>query len=325
MTLFCRESASARELQARGAKRLQAERTQLRDKHIRALAALDEERGNVTAGVTLAARELAHLHARPVEMLRLGMGALVLFLIASGIVALCVGLVRGLRRSASSTSAFASAFGCLLACLVIYAASGSLPDPTHVAVPVGVAELPKKLLIPEVLQQQEKSTTPELATSTAQGLFTMSPRLGEHDGKHDDVRAGMDRKSVRMVAKDSFAKAGDHNRDASPLPTVSNLMKQRFADLSNAAKTNEGTKSKLDKAGGSKRAVANLVREFRYQANEVTPVEATLLWHPSLFAPEGKASVTLELPRLPASYRILILGHDANGRVGQTRETLSVR
>lgn len=349
MTLFCRESASAEELQAKRTEALQAELGRMRRAHIRTMNSLDEERGSIVARVSLATHALVDLQARPIAFLRLGLGVLMLILIAVSIVALCVGLVRALR-SAVSTSAFASAFACLLACVVIYAASGSLPDQPSAPRQIQFAELPMNRLLPEGLPQLEK-TTSLAAPGTAQGLFALTSPTRQADEKLGN--AEMERRPPRPSSKADIAKSDakdatdkftgsyysgtkddDHNRDDSPSARVSPLMKKRFNEIQSAqptgpvyAATDPATFAKKGKGkiAESKHVAANLIREFKSQGDGAAPVEATLLWHPSLFAPEGKATISFDLPRVPASYRILIFGHDANGRVGQMHKTLQAR
>jgi alpha-2-macroglobulin-like protein len=47
-----------------------------------------------------------------------------------------------------------------------------------------------------------------------------------------------------------------------------------------------------------------------------------LLWHPTLFAADGTAQVEFDLPSQPATYRIVIHGHTATGRVGTVQAPL---
>ncbi len=62
---------------------------------------------------------------------------------------------------------------------------------------------------------------------------------------------------------------------------------------------------------------------FAYK--HLTKVEPDLpLWHPNLKLENGEANVRFELPRQAGSYRILILGHSADGRFGYVDQPLDL-
>ena len=46
------------------------------------------------------------------------------------------------------------------------------------------------------------------------------------------------------------------------------------------------------------------------------PETGTLLWQPDLTVTDGSAPLTFETGSRPAGYRILLLGHSADGRLG---------
>jgi hypothetical protein len=89
------------------------------------------------------------------------------------------------------------------------------------------------------------------------------------------------------------------------------------------------TAPKADKGGDDKKKVMNaagiaredlLAEQFARRSwvfNDGSGVEVdTLLWHPGLYLKSGSARVAFDVPATAGSYRVLLFGHTANGRVG---------
>jgi polyhydroxyalkanoate synthesis regulator phasin len=64
-------------------------------------------------------------------------------------------------------------------------------------------------------------------------------------------------------------------------------------------------------------------REYAYQ-NVPGTLPDTLLWHPALAVTEGSVQVSFDVPNGPGTYRVLLLGHDATGRLGYYEGRLEV-
>jgi hypothetical protein len=68
---------------------------------------------------------------------------------------------------------------------------------------------------------------------------------------------------------------------------------------------------------------AESLRELRYRQTAAQPTD-TLLWLPALWLEHGTAALDFDLPVLPASYRLLLFGHNATGRLGFYQNRLDV-
>lgn len=324
--LFSRENASLATLQAQSAQSAQQELARLRRDHLQKLTALEAERAGQVEVATAAARRLAELKNRPVELARLGLGILILLLLAAGAVGLAIGFVRLLRQQTSPTTAFATACGCLLACLLIYGAAGSLP---------GTAPLPGRIELADKGRQgleeetQRTWTQQKSKTQSPQGVFALAPPA-QPSGGFGGARQFGEQRSLQNEAKNSLAKADaqDRNRDGVAAPQISSAMKSRFAEAERAHDKTGDYASKKKTAGaanGKGEASATFLREYAHRNSPKPASEGTLLWHPALFAPNGQAQLSFDLPPIPATYRILLYGHDANGRLGALVEKLPAK
>ena len=61
---------------------------------------------------------------------------------------------------------------------------------------------------------------------------------------------------------------------------------------------------------------AGLAREFAQRNQPGFDAQPTLLWHPNVRLEQGQASAAFGVPAAPATYRVLIFGHGADGRFG---------
>lgn len=328
--LFSRENASPAALQTEVTQAVQKELARLRQVHVQKLAALAEERSSQSERAALAVRQLTDFQSRPAELLRLSLGIVIVALLLAGALALAIGFIRILRRSVSPTGAFATACGCLLACLLLYAASGSVPGTVapRGTLPADLADRRRWLLEPE--DQPGRVQTAQGARSP-QGLFALAPA-------REDNRFGMpqlhEQRVLRSEAKNSVAKDGDHDRhrDGTFMLQPSAGMQQRFAEAEKAREKSEGaglTSGKKTAApdakskGGAGTNPAH-VRAYAHRNDPKAAAAGTLLWHPALFAADGQAQASFDLPATPATYRILLYGHDSNGRLGWHTQKLQI-
>lgn len=332
MVLLSRASSSQAELYAQYADKLRQELARLRQEQVRKESSLDEEQAGAAERVALAARALADIESRPVELVRLGLGILVLALILTGCIALVVGMLHGLRRGGSASAAWATSCGCLLACLVLYLASRSLPEGPHDG--AGRVSLPPRSVLPDGNGQPVLPATTTLAR-TPQGLLALAPPASPLPLAPTDVGDMGGQRSLRATAKDALARDNTDRNPGLAEPQLSSLMKKRFAELEvlqqlgaggayAASKKSKGANAEL-MSKATEGTSAYYFREYRYDAGPRPTLEGTLLWHPALFAAPGKASVSFDLPAASTSYRILLYGHDAEGRLGQWQSSLPAR
>jgi hypothetical protein len=55
------------------------------------------------------------------------------------------------------------------------------------------------------------------------------------------------------------------------------------------------------------------------------PEQDTLLWHPALFLPDGTAQIGFDVPMSAGTYRVLLIGNTADGRLGFYQGQLEVQ
>jgi hypothetical protein len=79
----------------------------------------------------------------------------------------------------------------------------------------------------------------------------------------------------------------------------------------------------LKGAPDGKKDAGEVMRQFTYQnAREKAKYLDTVLWLPALEAPNGTAALRFDLPGRATTYRLLLYGHDAAGRLGVFRGRL---
>jgi len=304
--LFSAENDNQANLLARVNTELKRSFAELRQDTLRESTRLQDERERGAAVAQAAFRTLADFENVPATYLRTGAGILMVTLLLAGAAFLVFGLARVLRRTLAPTNAFAGAFGALTACLVLYAMSGSLPVANDIQFP----ELAQKALPP-----LPRDGTPNLQPGAERGLptgsFAMVPGAGgdsaqPHGGDFvtADIHARLlNREKLPMIAPLAMA--------IPPVPKP----------LSNQSQHEPNTKLPLS----APTEVPASLRIFRYQAS-ANPTQAdTLYWHPILVAENGSAQISFGLPGNITSYRVLLYGNSASGRLGVFQAQLDVR
>jgi hypothetical protein len=70
-----------------------------------------------------------------------------------------------------------------------------------------------------------------------------------------------------------------------------------------------------EKKESQKKDELTVLRGYAYQ--HVPGLERdTLLWQPALFLAAGSTQVAFDAPTTPGTYRVLLIGHTADGRLG---------
>jgi hypothetical protein len=71
---------------------------------------------------------------------------------------------------------------------------------------------------------------------------------------------------------------------------------------------------------------SNLARIYAYDlAQQDIFYPDTLLWHPDLVLENGNGVISFDLPPYASAYKIIVIGHDAHGRLGYAESSFEVK
>ena len=158
----------------------------------------------------------------------------------------------------------------------------------------------------------------------SEGVFALAPAKGGEKSSTPPLSTTVRASSRRAQL------AKTYNPQRMPLVQLESQLQDRFAQDIQQKLAKEG-KSKNTTAqpapvggkGGSdaKKTQPDLAfaREypFSYKKHGGSPeAQATLLWHPNLFAADGSAAVSFDLSSSGATYRIILFGNTPSGRLG---------
>jgi hypothetical protein len=333
---------------------LRAERAKLLARAEERVDELQQDRKHRLAATQRAEEALADLRDLPQDALRWGLAGLVGLLLGAGCVFLVIGLVRAVLGSSGNTRYFATAFASLLLCtLLVYATRQSegrnlvrvASDPKDLARAPEVAldEFPPEweTRLPPVLPPGRFAAPPRAKDSSAR-----EQRDGDEEGTAGDKATG-NGANLRGGPQQKMKKVA---QEKEPL----RLNRKRFVRESKKPQKamggrgyagGKGKKKKerrpapggLDRGAdkGPKppgRAKQEGKNGFR-GAPGLAPVQYaflypqssragfpyapdTVLWVPALRLESGSARVSFDLPGQVTTYRILVYGHDPQGRLG---------
>ncbi len=334
--IFRRENAGREQLAAQATAAMAKAQDQLHAGFLGQRDRLENDKNRGIDAARLALAELSDYQEKPAEYFRMALGGLVLALLAVGTTCLIVGLVRMARRARSPTYALGSAFGALLACLILYVTAGPRtpigPNKDEGSEQIAAKPWPP---LPEFRQDQQRIVH---GPALPAGRFAQAADLSRTEARqHPSLQAlalrkgdarqakkiespprilSQDRDEAEREWQERFAKALAGEGSRSGMQSPRNLPKDKpSVDRPGvdkpgvAVQPKKGTLVKLVASEAHARAFAHRPR--------LSPPDppGTILWHPALFA-KGSTSVSFHLPYSPASYRILLYGHTADGRLG---------
>lgn len=285
--------------QARALVTAKAERglTKLQQRIDRERGRLSEQREQLGASLTAAIEARAAYARAPWEYFRLGLGSLAALAFAAGSLGLIFGLARLLRGQASRR-ALAGALGALGVCLALYLPAASLTEIVEFRSD-DAAALSKWQDI--VIGKRGQFVSPPPAPLAGQVALAAPPAPSTPTtARHAADLAGALVMNVPGAVMSAPVRATF---------TQHPQWQQRFQ----SAATMQRMKSGLE-----------FGREFAL-SNPGDDAQPTLLWHPQLRLDKGQASVAFDVPKTPASYRVLIYGHTDDGRLGFYEQRIQVK
>ncbi len=231
--IFNKQSAPLATLRDQYLTNLDKEIRELIEKARQDRSDLMDERGLSYAELGMAQAALVEYEFLPRGYLRLGLGILIVSLLAAGAVFLAIGLVRMLRKSEKPpTGAFAGAFSCLFACVVIYFVAGrtviradNIEDTPRPAEPMRVAAVPAwpEFVAPVADNKAAQPNAPAADESATIGYLVAMDDLN----RDADVQKKDQRQETAQAGKKGDA--GDKNMEPPTARISQNPMAQNFA------------------------------------------------------------------------------------------------
>ncbi|MCI0379540.1 MAG: zf-HC2 domain-containing protein [Gemmataceae bacterium] len=230
--IFNKQSAPLATLRDQYQTNLDKEIRELIEKARQDRSDLMDERGLSYAELGMAQTALAEYEFLPRGYLRLGLGILILSLLAAGGVFLAIGLVRMLRKSENPpTGAFAGAFSCLFACVVLYFVAGrtvirdNIEDAPRPAEPMRIAAVPAW---PDFVAPVADNKAAQAKTPPADETATLGYLVAMDDLNRD---ADVQKKDLKQETAQAGKKgdAGDKNIEPPTARISQNPMAQNFA------------------------------------------------------------------------------------------------
>lgn len=351
------ENASPRALQAQHAARVEEALTPVRLNVQARYTALTTARLSAQAALNRAVSELRDYDAQPQEYLRVGLGAVTLLLLGISVAMMAVGAWRLVRRR-QATPLFAGTFACLGLCLVsMYVLSGIGPVSESVPGPLDNVR-GAELRLPDWLNFLPRFR--DTADRPPVGQFAAAaPRRAEAEAKAVASGPTQDRRTnvlAELPDAKNFFLANEFRGVAlkdglGKGQAAQTLPSELFRRWQKADQDNVKALDSLAKGGSGPGFFAGALpgggvhpntanfpggpveeqlraeqtkRVFIY--NRAPGVEQdTLLWYPALFLANGSAQVAFDVPGDAGAYRVLLLGHTADGRLGCYEGRLEVQ
>ncbi len=286
--LFSVEAPNAEQTKAQFSGKVASGLAALQSRVERERAQLSERQETAAAALT-AAFQARHAYERlPTEWLRLALGIVAAAALGTGAGCLVLGLYR-LSRRRRPTRAFAGAFSAIGLCLALYLGAGSVTPFETVAQGDGDRWNVPRIELAAV--DQAVAATPFSGQVALAGPGTGLPKNAAA------VRSDLDLSQALVLSDGSAALVPSAKARFIEHPQ----MQERFQE---AQKRQLGTGT--DSYG----------REFAYRNMADFAAQPTLFWHPALRLEKGQAAVAFDVPAAAAAYRIVILGHDSEGRLG---------
>lgn len=279
--------------------------------------------------------------------IRLGVLGVVMLLLAAGVLFLVLGWIRLVRGVAAARSSFVVAMGSLGLCLAVYVLTGGLrtgddpgreerllawlpvPGPLPVAIDSkqektvaqgdGLRAGPEGLLV-AAFQSQGSPQTASVRQPTVSGFggahaeMLTAPQVAYHVAAPPAARFGF---GQSRELEDRFRAA------------LKQQEKHGAGGFNQTGKAKKGADKGTDPVTALKVAIGPPLggtadsaktfyfREYAHQhATGTRDMQDTVLWHPALFAADGQITVPFELSDNVTTYRVLIYGHTATGRLG---------
>lgn len=283
--LFSAENLSPEQARAQVAAKITPALADLQKRTDRDQTQLKNQREEATASLAAALVARGEFERWPAEALRLTLGVLAATALLAGGICLVVGFIWAARRQ-SARSAFVGSFVAVGLCLLLYVSFGSVTPVVDVTQDgndvIAKRDVPRVEIALDIKQLTVAGAP--LGSQVALAPAAASMAVPRRSTDPTEMLALLDNSETpRAPARSNFVKQPQ--------------MLERFQE---AQKNQQATPA----------------REFAQRNQPGFDAQPTLLWHPNLRLEQGQAQVAFEVPAVPTTYRVLIFGHDAEGRIG---------
>jgi hypothetical protein len=342
--VFSRENMPLDKFQKQYDDRVSAAVTPIRERGRAEVRDLDVQRGAAESAVTLAAGNLNRFEASIQAAVNLVLGSAVAILLVASLVLMAIGLYRIVRAQQAATPMFGGSFACLTACLaVIFTATwlgplGTTPAPTFAVGPpdwkIEEGMAARFAQAPAARLGDEQAPTGRLAPATApkaEGQINYAANEADRASNLQAFEQALARRErgavTNVMNRDKLAANGARGTPAwnvrqdgkggGPIPPP--------AAFKGEKKDAEKVKGDQKVAEMAKGAADHAYRAVEYAHKQENGLSSdTLLWRPTLWLANGAADVPFDIGAGNATYRVLLLGHNAAGRFGFYETRLDV-
>jgi hypothetical protein len=264
-------------------------------------SALAEQRERL-AGSLMAAIEARGAYGRaPWEYFRLGLGSLAVLAFVAGVLGIVYGLTQLVRRNASRR-VLLSSMGAFAVCLALYLPVGAITETVGFGIGEDAVAMKKWDNIVVGVPRGPIVSGPASPLAGQVALAAPQAPAAPTPARHAADLAGALVMNVpgAVLSEPVRATFTQHPQ-----------WQERFQVAEKAQQP-------------PMQPGAEFGREFAL-SNPGDDAQPTLLWHPHLRLDQGQASVAFDVPRTPASYRVLIYGHTEDGRLGFHEQRVEVK
>lgn len=352
--IFSIENAPLAELANRYETALIAALTPIHQNAFKEKIDLENKRDHAVAFVNRASSELSLFEANVRERIAIALGAAVVACLTLSLILMAIGMIRIVRTHRSATTLFGTAFGSLAACLILVVVGRSYVSLGMRDAPMAGAAMPFMDIGEKLNHALEMPGHKAVRGGNLVGVFAMAAPE-KHDQQLAQKTASQEQAKVyanalnlskALVMRDRADGAAladqkqEKQRFGGNVQWIDRLNRARGAVREMEMGKGDEKKGNEPKAKGSVEKTPpvasvqpaktpNAVEarrrspEFAYEHSPDLAFD-TLLWHPSLWLPDGRGEVRFDLAAGQASYRLLILGHGPTGRFGYFEKHLDV-
>jgi anti-sigma factor RsiW len=348
---FGRENMPSQGMLAQYKLKVEAAIAEARTATERRYASLTGDRQTAQSALQQAHTELETYAGLPMEYFRLGLGIATLLLVVLACLGLAVGAWRLMRRH-QATPLFAGALASVALCIVAAFLMHSLPEAMEPHFAAGTEARPGRLATPMFAQLLPSPGLPTGTFVPAADPKAAADAKGvavARAGKRDEIRLEQLAEATRLHnerggAQRLAAAAAMGNKDRSEL-------RDRYNRALASQDTIPAPPVPAPTPGGPKPPAPKMSKSFapvKPLAPAPSPAPATapseqetvshrayinvgsadfdtLLWYPDLFLQSGSRQLAFEVPPSAAVYRVLLIGHTADGRLGFYEGRLDVQ
>jgi uncharacterized membrane protein YgcG len=325
-------------------KALQKERQDLGEEIEGKQTTLLGEREAADSRIAAAATALSAYQQLPMTWLRQSVAILLVVLIAVGAVLLLVGLIVAVRARSSPRVLLAGSFTVLLFGIVLFAGTSGLrtAEDDEAGPVLATGRPPGQVPFKKFALPQAEPGKAEAGKISVQVYAMSTPKQDPMDSKlflggrekvatareelGSESKASAKGAKGKAAAKGGKGGGGFGGGGAQPPLQQSQLQNDATNNLQNPTNQAIPGFAGNNAIQMTNKAETTFLRQYANSAKvPALDQHGLILWQPLLTAENGTARVNFDLPGNAATYRLVIYGHTADGRLGSYRGTLDAK